>query len=192
MSTVTFTPLLSEGRTGHLDLGLNGCEPCRITGFAGPDVFLKIDGRLFSEGRVLPGYLLLDDGGTLQAVRGAAERTGPGAAVLHLSDSVGGQRRMFSRAPLVLPARVRDLDSERCWDTFTRDISAGGLRIARSSATDDRSARSAITLSIADVQVVAEAVTTHVSSDGIGVRFVRIEPDHRAALAELALAYHAA
>lgn len=192
MSTATFTPLLSEGRLGQLDLGLNGCEPCRITGFAGRDVFLKVEDRLFTGGSVLPGYLLLDDRGTLQAVRGTVEHTGPASAVLHLSDSVAGQRRLFSRAPLVLPAQVRDLDSERRWDTFTRDISAGGLRIARHAGSDDRSERSAITLSIADVRFVVEAITTHVANDGIGMRFVHIEPEHRAMLAELAVAYHAA
>jgi hypothetical protein len=192
MPTATFTPLLAEGRLGQLDLGVKGCEPCRITGFAGRDVFLKVEDRLFSEAGVLPGYLLLDDRGTLQAVRGTAEHTGPGSAVLRLSDGVAGQRRLFSRAPLVLPAHLRDLDSERHWDTFTRDVSAGGLRIARSATADDRSQRSAITLTIADVRFVAEAVTTHVASDGIGMRFVHIEPEHRALLAELAIAYHAA
>jgi hypothetical protein len=192
MPSATFTPLLSEGRLGQLDLGLNGCAPCRITGFAGRDVFLKVEERLFADGRVLPGYLLLDDRGTLQAVRGTAEQTGPGGAVLHLSDGVAGQRRLFSRAPLVLPAHVRDLDSERRWDTFTRDVSAGGVRIARDPESDDRSRRSAITLSVGDARFVAEAVTTHVGSDGIGMRFVLIEPEHRALLAELALAYHAA
>ena len=192
MPTATFTPLLSEGRLGQLDLGLNGCEPCRITGFAGRDVFLKVEDHLFAEGSVLPGYLLLDDSGTLQAVRGTVERTGADSAVLHLSDGVAGQRRLFSRAPLVLPAHVRDLDSERRWDTFTRDVSAGGVRIARDAAFDDRTQRSAITLTVADVRFVAEVVTTHVASDGIGMRFVNIQPEHRALLAELALAYHAA
>ena len=48
--------------------------------------------------------------------------------------SASASAALFCRAPLVLPAHLRPVgDAEEPWTTFTRDISAGGLRVARQS-----------------------------------------------------------
>jgi hypothetical protein len=187
-----FTPLLAEGRRARLDLGLAGVRDCRITGFAGARVFLAVADDLFAEGDVQPGYLLLDGGGEhLQAVRGRARRVAPGTAVMQLSDAFSGQRRVFSRAPLVLPVGVGS-EAGAEWQTFTRDISAGGVALARQSAWDGAE-RCTLTVRIgADISFGAEAELRRASELTLGMSFVRIEPEHRAMLAELALAYHRA
>jgi hypothetical protein len=188
----TFTPLLAEGRPARLDLGLAGASGCRVTGFAGSQVFLSVDDALFAEGDMQPGYLLVDDGGEhLQAMRGRVARLAEGAAVMHLTDDFSGQRRMFSRAPLVLPATVH-AESGAEWPTFTRDISAGGVAIARQSAWDGAE-RFEITLRIgAELRSRAEVELRRASALTLGLSFAHIDPEHRAVLAELALAYHRA
>jgi hypothetical protein len=186
----TFTPLLAEGRHAQLDLGLHGCVSCRITGFAGPQIYLHVAGHAF-EGEV-PAYLLLDGGGDhMQAVRGRARRLGDdGTAVLHLTDAFSGQRRLFSRAPLVLPAHVRPLGGGEVWDTFTRDISAGGVGLVLQPGWDGND-RIAVTLALgADVSIDFEGRVLRAGPDGLGVGFTRIEPDARVLLGELTLAFH--
>ena len=190
MPSAVFTPLLAEGRVAQLDLGAAGSGSCRIIGFAGPKVFLAVDDRLLSDGAPHAGYLLLDGGDEhIQAVRGIVRRGEAGTAVMELTDAFTGQRRMFSRAPLVLAAHVVGLFGKE-WDTFTRDISAGGMRLARQAGWDGH-AQCTVTLRLGDnAQVTAEAEVCRVSGDSLGVRFTRIDPEDRALLAELALAYH--
>jgi hypothetical protein len=185
-----FTPLLAEGREAQLDLGLHGYAPCRITGFAGPDIFLQVDDR-FADAGELTAYLLLDDGaGHLQALRGRVHHRGDGTALLHLTDAFSGQRRLFSRAPLVLPAHVRGVQDGAEWDTFTRDISAGGVGLTRQPAWDGDE-HLAVTLSLgADVDIEFTGVVLRVGDDAIGLQFRAIDAGTRALLAELALAYH--
>jgi hypothetical protein len=187
----TFTPLLAEGRHAQLDLGLHGCSTCRITGFAGPEIYLHLDGHTF-EGE-LPAYLLLDDGGEqMQALRGRARRSGDdGTAVLHLTDAFSGQRRLFSRAPLVLPAHVRPLGGGgEVWDTFTRDISAGGVGLGLRTSWDGNELVG-VTISLgADVDIDFEGRVLRVGPDSLGVGFTRVDAGARALLGELALAFH--
>jgi hypothetical protein len=186
-----FTPLLAEGRSAQLDLGVAGSHSCRITGFAGPQVFLDVDDAMFAHGERQSGYLLLNDGDDLHAVRGEAEHAGPGRAVMRLTDTFRGQRRLFSRAPVVRPVHVRGLgDGGAEWDTFTRDISAGGLSLARQSAWDGAE-RCALRIRLsAEVHVEVEAEVRRVSADTLGMRFLSIAPEHRALLAELAVAHY--
>jgi PilZ domain len=190
MSTAVFTPLLAEGRCAQLDLGLAGSAPCRITGFAGPQVFLAVEDRLFADGEAHAGYLLLDGGDEhIQALRGKVRRIAPGRAVMQLTDPFSGQRRLFSRAPLVLPAHVGGASGGE-WDTFTRDVSAGGVRLARQSGWDGGD-ECTLTLRLGDdLRISVAAEVCRVSEDSLGLRFTRIEPEHRALLAELAVAYH--
>ena len=85
----------------------------------------------------LIAYLLIEAGGSLQALK-AHIRPGyaEGELVATLLDPFRlGQRRNFSRAPLVLPAHLRPAGStDDPKTTFTRDISAGGLRVAKQSS----------------------------------------------------------
>jgi hypothetical protein len=186
----TFTPLLAEGRHAQLDLGLHGCVSCRITGFAGPEIYLHLDGHAF-EGEV-PAYLLLDAGDDhMQAVRGRARRLGDdGTAVLRLTDAFSGQRRLFSRAPLVLPAHVRAVGEGAVWDTFTRDIGAGGVGLAVQPGWDG-SEHIAVRLALgADVTIDFDGRVLRAGDDSLGVGFTRIDPDARVLLGELTLAFH--
>lgn len=187
-----FTPFLSEGRRGQLDLGLHGCSDCRVSGFAGRDVFLDVRRTPLEDEGPVTAYLMLEDAGVMQALRGIV-RTGPapGTAVLHLTDEFVGQRRMFSRAPLALRAKLRGLaEGAQEWDTFTRDLSAGGLRVARRPEWDGAEAVQVTLLPAPDVRLVLEAEVVRVDDDGLGLRFTRIEPAERALLAELTIAYH--
>lgn len=190
-----FTPLLAEGRRGQLDLGEHGSSPCRITGFAGPTVVLDIGNAALDLSTMpagLTAYLLLDDGGHMQALRAELQPSqAPGTAVLRLTDRFSGQRRLFSRAPLSLRAQVSSPGASP-WDTFTRDVSAGGVALDRRPAWDG-SPRLEIVLALEDgSSVEAEADVLRASPDRLGLGFTRIAPADRARLAELALAFHRA
>jgi hypothetical protein len=183
--------MLTEGTEGTLDLGIGGSAPCRVTGFAGRRVFLQVHAAATTTEGVAAGYLLLEDGGRMQALRGRVESVGEGAAVLVLTDAFDGQRRLFSRAPLVLRARLC-ADEGAGLPTFTRDLSAGGVAVDRPDGWDGR-VGCAMEIELAPrVTVQAHA---HVVRDGggeLGLRFTEIDTEDRGMLAELALAYHRA
>jgi hypothetical protein len=185
-----FSPLLAEGRRAQLDLGVDGCAPCRIAGFAGPDVFLDVDHVIFEAGDQLPAYLLLDDGIQAHALRGRVSRGEPGQAVLRLTDSFQGQRRLFSRAPFVIRATLRTEGGE--WQTRTRDLSAGGVGVERPQGWDG-STRCEVALLVSEgVEIGVEAEVVRDAGGSLGLRFLSIAPDERALLAQLALAFHRA
>ena len=105
-----------------------------------------------------------------------------------LSDDIRlGQRRTFSRAPISLPAVVKTTAGE--WTTHTRDVSAGGVCVAREGA-DPGEGSLQVRIQVANHEVVAEARAVRVTNDDLGLRFEVIERDDRMLLASLALAYH--
>jgi hypothetical protein len=196
--TPAFTPLLSEGRAAFLDLGEGGSAPCRIAGFVGRSVFVQLDERLLdaAEGesalQAPDAHLLIEHRGAVRGVRGHLRRgDATGTAVLQLTDGFAGQRRTFSRAPLVLPVQVHPSAPDRSgWRTFTRDVSAGGMRIARQSAWDG-AMRLDLTLTVRDgrrFDVVAEVLATYPES--LGLRFLEIGDEASATLAQLAVDFH--
>ena len=78
---------------------------------------------------------MLESDGQLQALRGQIGEPAGEEVVLRLIDDIRlGQRRVFSRAPLELPARLRAGDGGPEWSTRTLDISAGGVCVAREGA----------------------------------------------------------
>ena len=110
-----FASALSEGQPAQLDLG-EDAVPCLVVGFTGADVVLAPSAEL-PEDALSPGlttYLLIDAGGTLQALKAEVRRAGTdGELVATLLDPFRlGQRRTFSRAPLVLPAHLRPLGGQ--------------------------------------------------------------------------------
>src|SRR3954454_989903 len=135
-----FASALSEGQPAQLDLG-DEAVPCLVVGFTGADVVLAPSAELppdaLEQGR-LTTYLLIDAGGTLQALKAEVRPAGTdGELVATLLDPFRlGQRRTFSRAPLVLPSHLRPLGDEDTppKTTFSRDISAGGMRVARQTS----------------------------------------------------------
>jgi hypothetical protein len=190
-----FASALSEGQPAQLDLG-EEAVPCLVVGFTGADVVLAPSAELppdaLSSG--LTTYLLIDAGGTLQALKAEVRRAGnDGELVATLLDPFRlGQRRTFSRAPLVLPAHLRPLGVESPpKTTFTRDISAGGLRVARQSSYQPADVHHVVIgLVQANREIKATAETVRETDSDVSLSFIEIEPEDRLILAQLTFAYH--
>ena len=171
--------------------------PCLVVGFTGADVVLAPSAPL-PEDALAPGrlttYLLIDAGGTLQALKAEVRPAGTeGELVATLLDPFRlGQRRTFSRAPLVLPAHLRPLgDESPPKTTFTRDISAGGLRVARQSSYVPADIHQVVIgLVQANREIKATASTVRETGTDVSLSFVEIEPEDRLILAQLTFAYH--
>jgi hypothetical protein len=189
MSSSTL-PQLVEGQPAVLDIGES--LTCRVIGFSGCDVVLALEEQ--PEDPPALGdeaFLLIEAAGRIQALRGRIGSPPGEEVILRLSDDIRlGQRRTFSRAPISLPASVRSLDSGDAWSTVTRDVSAGGVCVAREGGPDPGDGSLEVRIKVADHEVVAEAVAVRVTGDDLGLRFEQIERDDRMLLASLALAYH--
>jgi hypothetical protein len=190
-----FASALSEGQPAQLDLG-DEAVPCLVVGFSGADVVLA-PGAAIPEDALASGntsYLLIEADGTLQALK-ARVKPGytEGELVATLLDPFRlGQRRNFSRAPLVLPAHVRPAgEGEAPTTTFTRDISAGGLRIARQSGYREADLHEVVLgLVQANREIRATAETVRLTPADVSLSFVEIEAEDRLLLAQLTFAYH--
>jgi hypothetical protein len=190
-----FASALSEGQPAQLDLG-EEAVPCLVVGFTGADVVLAPSGPL-PEDALAPGntsYLLIDAGGSLQALKAKVRPAGPdGELVATLLDPFRlGQRRTFSRAPLVLPAHLHPLGADSPpKTTFTRDISAGGLRVARQSSYEPADAHQVVIgLVQAGREIKATAETVRETATDVSLSFAEIAPEDRLILAQLTFAYH--
>jgi len=191
-----FASALSEGQPAQLDLG-EEAVPCLVVGFTGADVVLAPSGPL-PEDALAPGrlttYLLIDAGGTLQALKAEVRPAGTdGELVATLLDPFRlGQRRTFSRAPIVLPAHLRPVgDAEEPWTTFTRDVSAGGLRVARQSGYREAGEHEIVLgLVQANREIRGRAVEVRVTDTDLSMSFTDIEAEDRLLLAQLTFAYH--
>jgi hypothetical protein len=179
--------ILVEGQIARLDVGES--LACRIIGFTGPEVVLALEQQ--PEEEIASGasaYLLVEADGQLQAARGLVSAPLDGEIVISLTDDIRlGQRRVFSRAPIPLPVRVKTAESD--WSSVTRDVSAGGVCVARDGAKFGDGAIE-LTITVASHEVVAEARVVRVTESDLGVEFERIEDSDRLLLASLALAYH--
>ena len=186
--------MLSEGQPAQLDLG-EEVVACHVVGFTGAEVVLEL--KEAPEEAPRPGsvlFLLLETDGRLHALKtqlrnDAAEKE----MVVTLVDSFRlGQRRLFSRAPLVLPAHLRPAgDSGDPWTTFTRDISAGGLRIARQSGYREADLHEVVLgLVQANREIRAIAETVRLTPSDVSLSFTDIEAEDRLLLAQLTFAYH--
>jgi hypothetical protein len=188
MSARTMTKLV-EGQPAALDVGES--LPCRIIGFSGPEVVLALEAQPEEEIALgMLAYLMLESDGQLQAVRGRVTAPSTDEVVLRLTDDIRlGQRRVFSRAPIPLPAEVRSQDTGATWTTTTRDVSAGGVCVGREGA-DAGDGPLELKITVASHEVVCEARVMRLTDSEIGVQFERIEDADRLLLASLALAYH--
>jgi hypothetical protein len=190
-----FASALTEGQPAQLDLG-EEAVPCLVVGFSGADVVLAPSGEIPPEA-IAPGtssYLLIDAGGSLQALK-AQVRPGlaEGELVATLLDPFRlGQRRNFSRAPLVMPAHLRPLGEEDSpATTFTRDISAGGLRVARQSSYREAEHHEVVLgLVGADREIRTTATPVRVTDADVSLSFTQIEAADRLLLGQLTFAYH--
>jgi PilZ domain-containing protein len=190
-----FASALSEGQPAQLDLG-DEAVPCLVVGFSGADVVLAPGGEI-PPGSIGPrniSFLLIESGGTLHALKAHVRPgVGEGELIATLLDPFRlGQRRNFSRAPLVLPAQVRPAgDGEPPATTFTRDISAGGLRIARQSSFREADRHEVVIgLVQANREVRTSAETVRLTDQDVSLSFTEIEAEDRLILAQLTFAYH--
>jgi hypothetical protein len=183
-------PQLVEGQLARLDVGVS--LPCRIIGFSGRDVVLALDAPLPEElDDPVSGYLLLESGGKLSAVRGQLASPPAEEIVWRLTDDIRlGQRRQFSRAPLALPARLA-APGGPTWTTVTRDVSAGGVGVVR-RGDDLGPGPLELTLVLVEGrhEIVAGVSVARETPTDLGLRFERIERADRLQLAALAFAYH--
>jgi hypothetical protein len=188
MSARTMTKLV-EGQPAALDVGES--LPCRIIGFSGPEVVLALEAQPEEEIALgMLAYLMLESDGQLQAVRGRVTAPSTDEVVLRLTDDIRlGQRRVFSRAPIPLPAEVRSPNTGATWTTTTRDVSAGGVCVGREGA-DPGDGPLELKITVASHEVVCGARVMRLTDSEIGVQFERIEDADRLLLASLALAYH--
>jgi hypothetical protein len=189
-----FGSALSEGQPAQLDLG-EEAVPCLVVGFDGADIVLAFQ-AMPEEGLPDNGisFLLIEAEGRLHALK-AYVRPGvtQGEFVATLLDPFRlGQRRNFSRAPLVLPAHLRPQgDEDKPWTSFTRDISAGGLRVARQSSYREAGVHEVVIgLVQADREIRATAVPVRITDADISLSFSQIEAEDRLLLGQLTFAYH--
>jgi hypothetical protein len=192
-----FASVLSEGQPAQLDVGCDEVVRCVVVGYNGPDIVLQAQNALPEDATLGPGsvtFLVLEAEGRLHALK-AVLRSVPdnGEMFVTLLDPFRlGQRRLFSRAPLVLPAHVRPVgDADEPWTTFTRDISAGGLRLARQSSYRE-GAEHEIVLGLvqANHEIRAHARVVRATAADLSLVFTEIAAEDRLLLAQLTFAYH--
>jgi PilZ domain-containing protein len=190
-----FASALSEGQPAQLDLG-EEAVPCLVVGFQGSDVMLA-PGSALPEDAIGPhttAYLLIEAGGMLHALKAhIREGYAEGELVATLLDPFRlGQRRNFSRAPIVLPAHLRPVgDEDKPWTTFTRDVSAGGVRVARQSGYRGAGEHEVVLgLVQADREIRASAIEVRATDADLSLSFREIAAEDRLLLAQLTFAYH--
>lgn len=194
---------LVEGALVSLDVGPEA-EPllCRIVAFGGDDVVLAPrrtpdEDQQIALSQGVESYLLLDAGNDVRALRcKPSQPTETGDVVAAITDQFRlGQRRMFSRADLVLPVSVTPLDSAgdpagETWKSFTRDVSAGGLRLARQSSYVAATRHSVLIQFPAGERPVETVVEIKRETPGdLGMCFMKIEPDDRMRLEQAAIVW---
>jgi PilZ domain len=189
-----FGSALSEGQPAQLDLGQEAV-PCLVVGFNGADIVLAFQ-EMPVDGLPENGisFLLIEADGRLHALKSYVRPgTAAGEYVATLLDPFRlGQRRNFSRAPLVLPAHLRpDGDEGERWTTFTRDISAGGVRVARQSAYREADVHDVVIgLVQVDREIKAKAAPVRITDADVSLSFTEIGAQDRLLLAQLTFAYH--
>jgi len=192
--------MLTEGQVVQLDLGgKTSALPCRVLGFTGASVLLgpvvpataptseAIEGRR-------EAYVVIDHDDQVHALR-AKVRPGAdaGEILIIVTDAFRlGQRRRYSRAPLALPATVAALPGGEPWETVTRDISAGGARMARINADGEHAEQLSVVFSspAAGLRIETEAEVVRRSQRDLSLRFTQIAAGDVALLTQITVAYY--
>jgi len=197
---MTTTTMLTEGQVVQLDLGRKTqALPCRVVGFGGSTVLLApvVPATAPTVEAIHAGraaYVILDDDRQVHALKACVEPgSDPDEVVVTVTDSFRlGQRRRYSRAPLALPAEVRALPAGDAWETVTRDISAGGVRMARTGAAGEQGDALSLVLSspVAGVRIEAEAEIVRRSQRDLSLRFTEISESDVALLSQITVAYY--
>jgi hypothetical protein len=188
---------LAEGQLVQLDLGAKTeLLDCRVLGFAGTTVILAPatapeDATLEAMQAGSYAYLLVDAAGALQALRARLHGSaGPENIVVSVTDGFQlGQRRRYSRAPIELPVRLRPLAGGEEWESATRDLSAGGVRVARTGAPGEEADELEVVLEAAGGIRAGGKVVRRTDSD-LSLRFTSIAEDAVVLLQQIAVAYY--
>jgi hypothetical protein len=192
--------LLTEGHVVQLDLGgKTSALPCRVLGFTGPAVVLGpvVPATAPTTDAIEAGrsaYLVVDHDEQVHALR-ATVRPGSdaGEVLVTVTDAFRlGQRRRYSRAPLSLQATVAALPGGEPWETVTRDISAGGVRMARINAAGEHAESLSVVLTSppAELRIETEAEVVRRSQRDLSLRFTRIGEADVALLTQITVAYY--
>ena len=199
MPTTTVN-ILNEGQVVQLDLGgKTTALPCRVLGFGGSTVMLAPvvpatapTAEAIEAGR--DAYVIVDDDQQVHALRArVSPGSEPGEVVVTVTDSFRlGQRRRYSRAPLALHATVAVPSAGQPWETVTRDISAGGARIARTGNDGEQADRLAVTLSspAAGLRIETQADVVRRSQRDLAISFCEISDGDVALLTQITVAYY--
>ena len=192
--------ILTEGQIVQLDLGgKTTALPCRVLGFGGSTVMLGpvVPATAPTSDAIEAGreaYVVVDDDPQVHALR-AKVRPGsePGEIVVSVTDAFRlGQRRRYSRAPLALAATVAALPGGEPWETVTRDISAGGVRMARTNAAGEQAETLSVVLTSppAALRIETEAEVVRRSQRDLSLRFTHIAEGDVALLTQITVAYY--
>ncbi len=199
MPTATAS-LLAEGQIVQLDLGgKTSALPCRVIGFTGSAVLLApiVPATAPTADAIQAGrdaYVVIDDEQQVHALRSAV-RPGsePGEVLVTVTDAFRlGQRRRYSRAPLALTATAAALPGGEPWETVTRDISAGGVRMARTGHEGEQADRLSVVLAspAAGVRIETEADVVRRSQRDLALQFTRIDAADVALLTQITIAHY--
>jgi len=190
--------MLTEGQVVQLDLGgKTQALPCRVLGFGGSTVMLAPvvaatapTADAISAGRA--AYVILDDDRQVHALRAQVSRASePDEIIVTVTDSYRlGQRRRYSRAPLALAATATA--GGETWETVTRDISAGGVRMARTGAAGEQGDTLSLVLESAPsgLRIEADAAIVRRSQRDLSLTFTRIAESDVALLSQITVAYY--
>ena len=190
--------ILAEGQLVQLDLGgATQVLPCLVLGFAGTSAILAATGEAsestadaLSAGAA--AYVIVDADGALSALRAQLRHvSGPDEIVLVITDDFQlGQRRQYSRAPIAIEARLRPLAGGGEWRTVTRDISAGGVRVAATGDTGEAADEHEVILEASGLSVRAQAEVVRRTDADVSLRFTAIDDGTAALLQQLSVAYY--
>ena len=196
----TTANILTEGQIVQLDLGgKTQALPCRVLGFGGSKVILApvVPATAPTADAIQAGreaYVILDDDQQVHALRARVQPgSEAGEVMVSVTDAFRlGQRRQYSRAPLALPATVSAPPAGEAWETVTRDLSAGGLRLARTGAAGE--AADALTVVLASpaagLRIETRAEVVRRSQRDLSMRFTEIAESDVAVLAQITVAYY--
>lgn len=192
--------LLMEGQIVQMDLGgKTTALPCAIIGFTGSSVVLApiVPATAPTAEAILGGreaYVVIDHDQQVHALRATVQEGSSATEVLvDVTDAFRlGQRRRYSRAPLALQATVAVPPGGEPWETVTRDISAGGTRIARTGHDGEHADRLAVTLSApaANLKIETQADVVRRSQRDLALSFSEISERDVALLTQITVAYY--
>jgi len=199
MTTATAN-MVTEGQVVQLDLGgKTSALPCCVVGFTGSAVLLAPivpatapTAEAIEAGR--EAYVVIDHDQQVHALRARVNPgSEPGEILINVTDAFRlGQRRRYSRAPLALQATLAVPPGGDSWETVTRDISAGGARIARIGAVGEQAERLSVALSApaAGLRIETQADVVRRSQRDLAIQFTEIDEADVALLTQITVAYY--